>query len=590
MTSLGLFLKENAGKESTINAAAATNNILGDKKRDKFDVVADQIFKAEQPLPILDIVDWSIVKKRYAKLPSHFSMLLILAYRKRFVDQGISNFCKQYPNIPIITKSVGSTDLTSDYDITVGITGGDISGAELDVIEKFNDRVRVSFGKQPGTIFDTNLYAKDFLALNRDDQRLTIPDVGQAMYNMMVEGQDVGALLKQRRYMGNADWDLFLDSLLSEVGALNSPGLKATQNRYETADAQYLLNLSELLDEFDARATDTKNFGTAAKDYSEAKAKVDAAITESALSPAERTLVRNAANQDMALAQLLLRYKGLMWEHDYPDMVLWATNDLYVKKMRAIRAYQQQLGTQRNLAAGDVRVADLISSAIFFASEAYFSEGALRHVVEGVQVARTNPNLKGDDLAKAINNALMSLTIEQLLQSINEQFGDFLKDFAHYGDTPEIYFRGAKYVQRLFEAADFLSAKKTQGSASEQAALSSLDVTVINTIFPKTVAEILARLNEPKEGLVAVRKGRKTFSGDTNNANRNAYSASEVKTYFGASNGTGLKDRITQMVLKLNAQVRSSLTTTPTLADVQAYFKAVSSNDLRGHPLASRCQ
>ncbi len=578
------FLLENKSKETAINDAIAANDKLTEKKRDKFDVVADQLFAADKPLPDLEIPNWNTVKATY--VPTPFNMLLILAYRKRFVDREIGNYaiaCKKDPNKPIVTKSVGSTDLTSDYDITVGITGGDVSGADVDVIEKFNNLVRIKFGKQPGTIFDTNLYAKDFLPLNADDKRLTMPDVGGQMYNMMVEGQDEGALVKQRRYMSSAEWDTFLQALLSQVSALDSKAAVAVRSRYETADAQYLLNLNELLTELDDRATNAKKYDAATlKMYAEAKAK--ATVTEAALSPAEQTFVKNAgskemaaaqnaASKEMAAAQLLLRYKALKWEHDYADLVLWATNDLYTAKMRAIRAYQQKIGATGNPAAGDVRVSDLISAAIFFASEAYLSEGALRHVVDGVQVAKASPGLSGQALTDAINKALMSLTIEQLLQSINEQFGDFLKDFAHYGDTPEFLFRGAKYVQRLFEAAEFLSTKKMQGSTTEKAALKNLDITVVNKIFAKPAADILARLNTATDGLVAVRKGSKKFATD---AEKNAYCVAENKTYFGADNGAGLKDRITQMVLKLNAQARSGLTFTPALADAQAYFKAIS--------------
>lgn len=50
------FIKDNSGKEPVINSAITENDKLGDKKRDKFDVVADQIFKPSDPLPILNII------------------------------------------------------------------------------------------------------------------------------------------------------------------------------------------------------------------------------------------------------------------------------------------------------------------------------------------------------------------------------------------------------------------------------------------------------------------------------------------------------------------------------------------------------
>ncbi len=384
-TPIDTFLAQYAGLDDDIRAALAQNDAPGGARRNKFDVVADLIFRPREALPVLKIADWSTVKRSYAGSISPFNMLLLLAYRKRYVDQAVNSFCKKCqgraappcPDHPF-PKSLGSTDLTSDYDITVGYTRVETSGAELDQIQNFNDHVRLKFGKQPGTIFDTNLYAKDFLPLNDDDARLAMPGVGKDMYNMMVEGQDVGALVKLRRYMPNEDWLAFLEALLRDVDALNSGAVAATRNRYETADAQYLLNLNELLGEFTDRAENktAKLTREDAAQYQRAIETVEHAVTKEILSPAERRFVSNSARPDMAEVQLLLRHKALKWEHDDPDLVLWATNDLYVKKMKAIRNYQWKLGATGNPAAGDVRVADLISSAIFFASEAYSSEGA----------------------------------------------------------------------------------------------------------------------------------------------------------------------------------------------------------------------
>jgi hypothetical protein len=582
-TPIDTFLAQYAGREREIQGALAENDAPGGRRRNKFDVVADLIFPPREALPVLKIADWSTVKQSFAGLISSFYMLLLLAYRKRYVDQAVDSFCKKCQGRVAppcadhpFPKSLGSTDLTSDYDITVGYTRVETSGAELDQIQNFNDHIRLKFGKQPGTIFDTNLYAKDFLPLNADDARLAMPGVGNDMYNMMVEGQDVGALVKLRRYMPNEDWLAFLDALLRDLDALDSAAVPAIRNRYKTADDQYLLNLDELLRELTDRAENktAKLTREDAAQYQRAFETVERAVTKEILSPAERRFVSNSARADMAEVQLLLRYKALTWEHDYPDLVLWATNDLYVKKMKAIRNYQSKLGRTGNPAAGDVRVADLISSAIFFASEAYSSEGALRHVVDGAQAANARTDLSAADRAKIANETLMRLTVEQLLQSINEQFADFLKDFAHYGDTTEFLFRGAKYIQRLFEAADILAAKRAQTPEHALVALKDLDIKVIDGIFYKSCREILARLNQPTDGLVAVRRGARTFPDDTA---RNLYCDAEVRDYFGAANGTDLKNRITQMVLKLNAQVRSRLSTTPDLDQIKRYFYAIGS-------------
>lgn len=572
-TELSAFIQRYQASEAAITRAVAENDARGDARRDKFDVVADLLTTPGEPLELLAIADWNSVKTSYANASTAFSMLLMQAYRKRLVDQKIQQHataCERGQRI--VSKSVGSTDMTSDYDITVGITGGDVSGAELDAIQQFNDDIRLSFGQQPGTVFDTNVYAKDFLALNADDQRLPLPANGAAMYQMMVEGQDIGALIKQRRYMSKDQWDAFQDHVEAGVEALNPAAKALAVYRYESADHSYLLKLAELLAEFQRRA-DPKASATYGTAYAQAQADVDKAVTEQCLSRGERLILKQAARPDYVLSQFLLRYKVLCWEHSHPDLVLWANNDLYVAQMREIRADQQQGVLQRQPAAAAVRVSDQISSAIFFASEAYLSEGALRHVVDGVQAANAKPGMKPDEKTAAIRGALMGLTADQLLQSMNEQFGDFLKDFAHYGDAPEFLFRGAKYLQRLFEALGVLAQKRQAADAPGQGALQHLSLDLINSRLGWNCSDILARLNAQADGLVAVRKG-KAFASSSS---RDDYCRNEVKKYFGADSGTSLVQRITAMVMLVNEQVRSGSSAAPSDEDVRAYFRALRS-------------
>ena len=107
----------------------------------------------------------------------------------------------------------------------------------------------------------------------------------------------------------------------------------------------------------------------------------------------------------------------------------------------------------------------------------------MRHIVDGVQAANANPRLKGNDQVNAINQALMDLSAEQLLQSANEQFGDFLKDFAHYDGSPDFLYRGSKYLQRLFEAANILSLKQQASVARGKPSLRYLKRAEIEAHF-----------------------------------------------------------------------------------------------------------
>ena len=73
----------------------------------------------------------------------------------------------------------------------------------------------------------------------------------------------------------------------------------------------------------------------------------------------------------------------------------------------------------------------------FLAAEAYLSEG-LQHIVFG--------NQSGNLEAMAEAN-------QSILESVNEQTGDFMKDMGHYGDSDgKAFIQTAKYLSQCLKA------------------------------------------------------------------------------------------------------------------------------------------
>jgi Domain of unknown function (DUF4157) len=99
---------------------------------------------------------WNAVKEHF--ISDEPTMRQFVEYRKTYVDSKINELRQKYPTL--IAKSVGSKDLSSDYDITISTPR---TGEDVEAVDEFNNAIKAEFGVQPGTLFDTNLYAKDFL-------------------------------------------------------------------------------------------------------------------------------------------------------------------------------------------------------------------------------------------------------------------------------------------------------------------------------------------------------------------------------------------------------------------------------------------
>jgi len=81
-------------------------------------------------------------------------------FRKAIVDTVVGEILERYPKVTGV--SVGSTNIDSDYDIT--LYGPSDSTSK--VIEKFNKRIQSIFGESSAKVFDTNVYGTSFIELD----------------------------------------------------------------------------------------------------------------------------------------------------------------------------------------------------------------------------------------------------------------------------------------------------------------------------------------------------------------------------------------------------------------------------------------
>jgi hypothetical protein len=353
--------------------------------------------------------NWEGVKKKWLSKPA--VMERIIAYRQRSVD-GIVEFLKRsYPGLEAL--SLGSKALTSDYDIT-------FSGPPaIQAVIKFNQAFAREFGAEAGFVFDTNVYAQNFLQAsnpNKDgkkeggDENLQVGG-GEANAQQDQAMQDVMALVKVRKNMDEGAWGAFVSHI---VAGIEDPVRKAdVQSRYDQADMKF-------------RSVYVEELYQQIKESSPDQVKVLDEQGKSRMDIVEELV---GGREGLAASNRLYESKLLKVEK--------------LIKMRDKLTQKQQKGdhsseTTQKLEALSVEIRAAHSDALLFANEPYFAGGTIRHVVG---------NLQG--------KWGLEVGAHEHFQSFNENYGDTLKELHHTKSKPfpEAAIKTSKYVYRFLNAA-----------------------------------------------------------------------------------------------------------------------------------------
>lgn len=474
-----------------------------------------------------ELKSWDKVKQQFGT--DEKTMWQLFDFRQWYVDSLIGVLRNTYPGL--IAKSVGSQDPTSDYDITISTPG---SGNDVEAIKWFNAQVRKEFGVEPGTVFDTNLYAKDYLkveeniddkakAEQKSDRDLDQPNRGFSKIGSL--SQDVAALVKQRRYMKRVEWDNYVDTVVRNIP--DPKQQKLIRHQYEEANKIYQVAAYELLGNVKKGMTPGEKKGV--EKHTKLGGEEEEVLKK----------IRDPKVQEMIRKQLLGTEELQAITHENSDLVLKKSNELYLDRMAKVRQIQETIrklgtGEPTKVEALKAQIQQILGEACFYAAEAYHSEGAVKHIVAGIQGSK-NPAEK-----TAIMN---SLKPEHFLQSFNEQLGDFLKDLSHYANAPDgkIFYRSSKYLYRLFLAVAELRHYKLKQ-------LKSL------TIESKSANQIADDINSK---LVAIRKGNIQFDSEDV---KNMAAVEAMNEILQVTTASGLKTKILAMAQEFNVNVRSQIT------------------------------
>jgi hypothetical protein len=535
--------------------------------------------------------NWFVIKKKYQEgVITEEVMTRLWAYRQKVVFdymKGLKKFGYEKKNG---WDAVGSTNLESDIDISINkhyIKEGEktISKYDFEFVKDFNDHFFKTYNAQPGIMFDTNLYASAKPIRNLDDQPET--PAKKAMNNMTQAGQDIGALMKQRRYMSWEEYDEYMESVLKQMkkDGADAQAIEITRKQFEEADGLYQVATQKMLE-------NAQNLikGVKESDRTPEQQKAIKMIEES---------IANAAKASPVEGQKIL-LKAINELTHFQDVTMWANNEMYTAAVKEVRDIEikadgiakeieeQKLGPDspkaKELASLLARARDLGADAVFFANEAYHSEGPFKHIVEATQGAESDveaefdkkagegpkfkslpPTKQKEMVAAEQKKRRDALSLHQCLQSFNEQLGDFLKDLEHYQqeEFPGMgFYRSSKYLVRLFDAAALLIAK----APNLQVDLDMEQAKNIN-------AGILAA----RKGALEFKDGPdgKPLEGQALQAEIEAFATEEIKKMFGVSTLKDLGVKFKKVGTAVNAQLRKMVADEMKASkeEEKAYFK-----------------
>ncbi|MFG0247325.1 MAG: hypothetical protein ACF8OB_00445 [Phycisphaeraceae bacterium JB051] len=315
-------------------------------------------------------------------------------------------------------QAFGSTTLTSDYDLS--IKG---PGAER-VITEFNKRYRKLYGgRESGTVFDTNVYTDPVYSFIPPDSALAkalgpkgADDVQQFMYEHMANA----------KYMTPGQWQKHVEQVLEATPGRHKGAIKRLLEEVEAREFASRAAINKRMNELGLDPSDANSRLRAQNDlYGQTLTRIDELrqyqngldlLAEG--KPASFKIPRK--DQSSAFASNLRRYNELISD----------TNP--ATKAASQAQAKELLSRMRTSLSGNLR--NNQGAALYYASEAYQTEGTIKHVVGELQKDKRviDPDILKSPLAEE-----PPLTRGQYINSFNENRGKLFKELNDKGVLDE---------------------------------------------------------------------------------------------------------------------------------------------------------
>jgi hypothetical protein len=555
---------------------------------------------------VKNLEDWNQVKQNFVEYPP--LMRQIIAERVRAVDRtyreaikDISQNPENFTNEPEMIKTlktgegkarlkevkllpIGSKDLTSDYDATVVGKPGD-GALEILAVIAFNKRFQQDWGRESGTVFDTNVYTTGHMpasSLSNQGQQYSsrsaiaghvkdIQTLEQKLEEICAPERTTIKDEKQRRDMEQQIRKLIRDKkndIKEAVSKINNLREASGEKRLTTEEVIKQLNADIDSNKTDlkkqiAQEEETQQVGLQ-KETKRAVAKQEEIMslvkmrrfmTEDQWRDYSQNMADRGADPSL-FKQADSIYKTLQGELEkrkgsFPDTVKdrenHASNRLYEEKLAEMIPRLQELKQFREKYKGvdedqippeelaridalNLEVNQIQSEALFFANEAYHTGGPVQHVVLNQQM-RLN----------------LDVDAQKLSHSVNEQTGFIMEQTEHVSiDDPKGFgkslWKSAKYLDRICNAAEKLKYIMT-----------STQMTVNNKKIEDIPDAELQKIYQMRDAAVDLLKIKKNTVMDDNTKSKKAL---EIVEKIGLNNVQDYQQRVLELNEILNQRIR----------------------------------
>lgn len=339
---------------------------------------------------------------------------------------------------------MGSTDLTSDYDVSFDHNANK-PWVGTQAVQIFNQKFRDIWHKEAGTVFDTNVYTQGFMPSDMSN----IPAGVERSFKGRLENVD--KMLKAETNEGKKEELALLKAKLEDQaktaawvresmakGTVDKRSEKRVLDEkskaavFQIEDLMSLVKMRKFMDSSEWFEYSEKLLEGLPED-GEAWA-----AAKSVLKKADTTFLM----LDQQLKERMNQLEQGREDVDEDDLELEASNRLYEEYLeQAGEIVAENEGILTGPAISDWT--EKQSTALYFANEAYHTSGPVESTVIGQQMGIP-----------------MKQVAEQLLQAINEQTGFVIEQHEHAYDDKGLFKQGrflwksAKYVDRICSIID----------------------------------------------------------------------------------------------------------------------------------------
>ncbi|MEG4323810.1 hypothetical protein, partial [Microcoleus sp. herbarium5] len=431
----------------------------------------------------------------------------------------------------------GSTDLTSDYDVTFSAGAGN-EELEILAVERFNEIFRGDWGLESGIVFDTNVYSSGHMrsaAFKGDGAKLNlvnklakdIKDIRETGNppdkNQMAQINDLVAKLNG---LGNEGTPISLAQLektnlkafTRQITELQVRLTRTVKQQYQNSKNDYGAG-----SEFDELATvmslvHMREFWNQGQPPGADWARVENRMLGDQMPENVRNLNRTRLDRASEIHTELvnerrskienLRQENPNLANNQANLEMRANNLLYVEylhqvsdKLIQIRAAEQSGQAAEQVEALKLELQELQSKALFFANEAYMIAISAEQVVLNQQIKL------GVELPTA-----------QYAASINEQTAFVGEQLAHMqGNFGKALWKTAKYVDRILTAIREIKKQTNQQLPSQEvmARVAELEPLVQQLINIKKNSQLATDVQKNEAAANLAEANRSVLGADT---------------------------------------------------------------------------